>query len=48
LHFYLKGPLQIRDAVVSTTRNLGVTVTSIEDRTSVPHGGVRPKGARRT
>ena len=35
LHFYLKGSLQVRDAIVSAVRNSGVTVVSVEDRTPV-------------
>ena len=48
LHFYLKGSLQVRDAIVSAVRNSGVTVVSVEDRTPVAHGGVRLRRARRT
>lgn len=36
-----------REAAVRTLANLGIAVESIRDVTGVPHGGVRPRKARR-
>lgn len=36
-----------RDAAVRALGNFNITVNSIRDVTGVPHGGVRPKKARR-
>lgn len=36
-----------RDAAVRALGNFDITVNSIKDVTGVPHGGVRPKKARR-
>lgn len=36
-----------RDAAVRALGNFNITVNSIKDVTGVPHGGVRPKKARR-
>ena len=36
-----------RDAAIRAMSNLDITVDSIKDVTGVPHGGVRPKKARR-
>lgn len=44
---YLKGIGQGRDAVVRALAGLDIQVESIKDVTGVPHGGVRPKKARR-
>ena len=37
-----------RDAAVRSLQNLDIRVESIHDVTGVPHGGVRPRKARRT
>jgi small subunit ribosomal protein S11 len=43
----VKGVGLGRDAGIRALQNLGITVDSIKDVTGVPHGGVRPKKARR-
>ncbi|MGH7195272.1 MAG: 30S ribosomal protein S11 [Candidatus Saccharimonadales bacterium] len=44
---YLKGIGLGRDAAVRTLSNLDIQLESLKDLTGVPHGGVRPKKARR-
>jgi len=44
---FVKGVGMGRDAAVRALTNLGVSVESIKDVTGVPHGGVRPRKARR-
>ena len=44
---FLKGVGLGRDAAVRTLQNLGMQVETIADVTGVPHGGVRPRKARR-
>jgi small subunit ribosomal protein S11 len=44
---YLKGVGLGRDAAVRTLQNLNMQVETITDVTGVPHGGVRPRKARR-
>ncbi len=44
---YIKGVGLGRDAAVRAVGSFGIMVDSITDVTGVPHGGVRPKGARR-
>lgn len=44
---YIKGVGLGRDAAVRALQGLGIAVESITDVTGVPHGGVRPKKARR-
>ncbi len=44
---FVKGVGLGRDAAVRTISTLGIAVESIKDVTGVPHGGVRPKKARR-
>lgn len=44
---FVKGIGLGRDAAVRTLANLDMQVDSITDVTGVPHGGVRPKKARR-
>lgn len=44
---FVKGVGLGRDAAVRALTNLGVSVDSIKDVTGVPHGGVRPRKARR-
>jgi small subunit ribosomal protein S11 len=44
---YIKGIGLGRDAVVRALSGLDIHVESITDVTGVPHGGVRPKKARR-
>lgn len=44
---YVKGVGLGRDAAVRTLSGLDIQVESIKDVTGVPHGGVRPKKARR-
>lgn len=44
---YVKGVGLGRDAAVRALQNVGITVESIKDKTGVPHGGVRPRKARR-
>lgn len=44
---YIKGIGLGREAAVRALMNLDIQVESIADVTGVPHGGVRPKKARR-
>ncbi len=44
---FVKGVGLGRDAAIRALTNLEITVDSIKDVTGVPHGGVRPKKARR-
>ncbi len=44
---YIKGIGLGRDAPVRVLASQNIAVTSIKDITGVPHGGVRPKKARR-
>ncbi len=44
---FVKGVGLGRDAAIRAVGGYGITVDSIKDVTGVPHGGVRPKGARR-
>lgn len=44
---FVKGVGLGRDAAIRALSGLGIQVDSITDVTGVPHGGVRPKKARR-
>jgi len=44
---YIKGVGLGRDAAIRAMQTAGINVESITDCTGVPHGGVRPKKARR-
>ncbi len=44
---FIKGVGLGRDAAVRALGDFGITVDSIKDVTGVPHGGVRPRKARR-
>lgn len=44
---FVKGVGMGRDAAVRALATLDIAVESIKDVTGVPHGGVRPKKARR-
>ena len=44
---FVKGVGLGRDAAVRTLANLNLQVETITDMTGVPHGGVRPRKARR-
>ena len=44
---YVKGVGLGRDAAIRALQNVGISVDSIKDKTGVPHGGVRPRKARR-
>jgi small subunit ribosomal protein S11 len=44
---YIKGVGLGRDAAMRTLQGLGISVETIKDVTGVPHGGVRPRKARR-
>ena len=47
VNVFIKGVGLGRDAGVRALAGLGIQVESITDVTGVPHGGVRPKKARR-
>lgn len=47
VHAFIKGVGLGRDAAVRAMQTVGISVESITDVTGVPHGGVRPKKARR-
>jgi len=44
---FIKGVGLGREAAVRTLSGMDIRVESITDVTGVPHGGVRPKKARR-
>ena len=44
---FVKGVGLGRDSAIRAVGAYGISVDSINDVTGVPHGGVRPKGARR-
>lgn len=44
---FVKGVGLGRDAAIRAMSNLDIAVDSIKDVTGIPHGGVRPKKARR-
>lgn len=44
---YIKGIGLGRDSVVRVLAGMDISVNKIVDKTGVPHGGVRPKKARR-
>ncbi|MCA9327172.1 30S ribosomal protein S11 [Candidatus Saccharibacteria bacterium] len=44
---FVKGVGLGRDAAVRAMQTVGINIESITDVTGVPHGGVRPKKARR-
>lgn len=44
---FVKGAGLGRDAAIRTLQNLNMQVESIADVTGIPHGGVRPRKARR-
>ena len=44
---FVKGVGLGRDAAIRAMQTVGIQIESITDITSVPHGGVRPKKARR-
>lgn len=44
---FVKGVGLGRDASIRAMSNLDIVVESIKDVTGIPHGGVRPKKARR-
>lgn len=44
---FVKGIGSGRESAVRALQGSGFTILSIKDRTPIPHGGVRPKKARR-
>jgi len=44
---YVKGIGQGRDAAIRAISAQNITIESIKDKTGVPHGGCRPRKARR-
>lgn len=44
---FVKGVGLGRDAAIRALQNFDIAINSIKDETGVPHGGVRPKKARR-
>lgn len=44
---FVKGIGLGRDSAIRALNNLGITIDSIKDVTGLPHGGVRPRKARR-
>ena len=44
---FVKGVGLGRDSAIRTLQSFDITVNSIKDVTGVPHGGVRPRKARR-
>ena len=48
LKVFVKGVGQGRESALRTLLNKDLQIDSITDRTTIPHGGVRPRKARRT
>lgn len=44
---FVRGIGQGRESAIRTLVNSGITVNSLTDVTGIPHGGVRPRKARR-
>ena len=44
---FVKGVVQGRDAGIRALNSFDITIESIKEVTGVPHGGVRPRKARR-
>ncbi|MEH0158373.1 30S ribosomal protein S11 [Limibacter armeniacum] len=44
---FVKGPGSGRESAIRTIQNSGIEVTSIKDRTPLPHNGCRPPKRRR-
>jgi 30S ribosomal protein S11 len=44
---FVKGIGLGRDSAIRAVNSFGMSITSIKDVTSIPHGGVRPKGQRK-
>ncbi len=47
VNVFVKGVGLGRDAAIRAMQTVGINIDSITDITGVPHGGVRPKKARR-
>ena len=47
LDIEVKGPGPGRESAVTSLQAAGLKVTAIEDRTSIPHNGCRPRKRRR-
>lgn len=47
LDIFVRGIGQGRDSAIRTLLNRGLQVDTISDKTTIPHGGVRPRKARR-
>ncbi len=47
LDIFVRGVGQGRDSALRTLLNKGLQVSTITDKTTIPHGGVRPRKARR-
>ncbi|MBF0470323.1 MAG: 30S ribosomal protein S11 [Gammaproteobacteria bacterium] len=47
LDVWIRGPGPGRDSAVRALNNLGFKITSIEDKTAIPHNGCRPPKRRR-
>ena len=47
LDVFVRGIGQGRDSALRTLLNKGLQVSTITDKTTIPHGGVRPRKARR-
>ena len=47
VELFVKGPGPGREAAIRAVQSLGIKVTSITDKTPVPHNGCRPPKRRR-
>lgn len=47
VNVFVKGVGLGRDAAIRAMQTVGISIESITDITGIPHGGVRPKKARR-
>ncbi len=47
VNVFVKGVGLGRDAAIRAMHTVGITIDSITDVTGIPHGGVRPRKARR-
>lgn len=43
----VSGPGAGRESAIRALRNAGLTITSLEDKTPIPHNGCRPRKKRR-
>ncbi len=47
IEVFVRGVGQGRDSAIRTLLNKGLQIDTLTDKTTIPHGGVRPRKARR-